>query len=112
MEQEVCVKIGSLYSDGVHVFRIVIFYFAYTVGLSADLLQIQICRWEADLIASVTRGSRKLFCHAVHSVFTEYKKEFELQLVGRSDICILRFMFRLGFKQGDRKESPVLLRVI
>ena len=63
-------KIGSLNSDGAHIFRIVIFYFAYAVVLSADLLQIRNCRCEADGIASVTRHSLKLFCQAVRSLFT------------------------------------------
>ena len=39
--------------------------------------------------------------------YLAYRKTFELQLVGRSDICTLGFMFRFGFKQGGRKESPI-----
>jgi len=43
-----------------------------------------------------------LFVH-----YLPYRKTFELQLVDRSDICTLGFLFRFGFKQGGGKESPI-----
>jgi hypothetical protein len=42
-----------------------------------------------------------LFVH-----YVPYRKTFELQLVGPSDICTVGFLFRFGFKQSGRKESP------
>jgi hypothetical protein len=97
----VLTKIGSLYSDG-----------SLFASLPTPLVLVPIyCRAESvvakliELLLSLGTVGNYFSTLFVH--YLPYRKTFELQLVGRNDICTLGFLFRFGFKQGGRKESPI-----
>jgi hypothetical protein len=61
----------------------------------------------AKLIALLLSNSAQLKIRLPRRSLFTTSKNIGLQLVDRSGICTLRFLFMFGFKQCGRKESPI-----